>query len=77
MIYQSKPKPIYDAAISYRTPSGRKVRFGSLIAADCLGDCEIELIARLRNAERFDRRKVASIIGEFSAIFVTMQIGKG
>ena len=71
-----KPKPIYDAAISYRTPGGRKVRFGSLVAADCLADCEAELIARLRGAERFGRRKVAVIIGEFSASFVTMQIGK-
>jgi hypothetical protein len=77
MAYPNKPKPIYDAAISYRTPSGRKVRFGSLIAADSLADCETELLARLRNAERFNRRKVAKIIGEFSANFVTMQIGKG
>ena len=76
MTYPSKPKPIYDAVISYRTPSGRKVRFGSLIAADTLADCETELLARLRNAERFERRKVAKIIGEFSASFVTMQIAK-
>ena len=72
----TKPKPIYDAAISYRTPSGRKVRFGSLVAADCLDDCEEELRARLMNEQRFGRRKIAEIIGEFSASFVTMQIGK-
>ena len=69
------PKPLYDAAISYRTPSGRKVRFGSMIAADCLDDCEAEIIARLDNAVRFGRRKVAIVIGEFSASFITMQIG--
>lgn len=71
----TQPKPIYDAAISYRTPSGRKVRYGSLVAAETLTDCETELRARLDNEQRFGRRKIASIIGEFSATFVTMQIG--
>ena len=68
------PKPLYDAAISYRTPSGRKVRFGSMIAAECLDECETELRARLANQVLFGRRKVAKIIGEFSASFITMQI---
>ena len=74
MGYPSKPKPIYDAAISYRTPSGRKVRFGALVAAETLSDCEEQLRGRLDNATRFGRRKVASVLGEFSATFVTMQI---
>ena len=67
-------KPIYDAAISYRTPSGRKVRFHDLVAAGTLEECEEELRHRLLNADKFGRRKVASIIGEFSATFVTHQI---
>lgn len=71
-----KPKPLYDAALSYRTPSGRKVRYGSMIAADCLSDCYAELIRRLGNDCRFGRRKVSHVIGEFSASFITMQIGK-
>lgn len=68
------PKPIYDAGISYRTPSGRKVRFHALVAANTLSECEELLRGRLSNAERFGRRKVAEVIGEFSASFVTMQI---
>lgn len=68
------PKPIYDAAISYRTPAGRKVRFGALVAANTLSDCEEILRGRLDNAVRFGRRRVATVIGEFSASFVTMQI---
>lgn len=68
------PKPIYDAAISYRTPSGRKVRFHALVAANTLSECEDLLRGRLTNAARFGRRRVAEIVGEFSASFVTMQI---
>lgn len=71
------PKPIYDAAISYRTPAGRKVRYWQKVAADTLADCEAELRARLDGEVRHGRRKVASVIGEFSATFITMQIGKG
>ena len=69
-----EPKPIYDAAISYRTPSGRKVRFHALVAASTLAECEELLIERLLNQERFGKRKIAAIHGEFSASFVTMQI---
>ena len=68
------PKPIYDAGISYRTPKGRKVRYYALVAANTLSECEELLRGRLDNAQRFGRRKVASVIGEFSASFVTMQI---
>lgn len=71
----TEPKPLYDAAISYRTPSGRKVRYGSMVAAETLSECESELRARLANAVRFGRRRVAVIVGEFSATFITMQIG--
>ena len=76
MAYPSAPKPLYDATISYRTPSGRKVLFGSMIAADSPADCMPELIARLHNEEKFGRRKVAIILCDFSANFITMQIGK-
>ena len=68
------PKPIYDAAISYRTPGGRKVRFHALVAANTLSECEELLRGRLDNAARFGRRRISEIIGEFSASFVTMQI---
>lgn len=72
---RSKPNPIYDACVSYRTPSGRKVRFCSNIAAASLTECEEELLHRLHNADKFGRRKVASVVGEFTATFITMQIG--
>lgn len=68
------PKPIYDAAITYRTPAGRRVRFHSLVAASCLTECEEELRYRLTNAAKFGRRRVGEVIGEFSASFVTSQI---
>lgn len=74
MGYPSKPKPIYDATISYRTPSGRKVRFSALVAANTLSECEELLRGRLDNEQRFGNRRIASVIGEFSASFVTMQI---
>lgn len=70
----TKAKPIYDAAISYYTPSGRKVRFYSLVAANTLSECEELLRGMLENAARFGRRRIARIAGEFSASFVTMQI---
>lgn len=69
-------KPIYEAAISYRTPSGRKVRFHDKVAAETLTECEEELRHRLSNAMKFGRRRIATIEGEFSASFITMQIGK-
>lgn len=72
----NKPNPIYDAAITYRTPSGKRVRFHDKIAAPTLDECETELRHRLANAARYGRRKVASVVGEFSATFITMQIGK-
>lgn len=68
------PKPIYDAAITYRTPSGRRVRFHALVAAATLSECEDLLRGRLDNAARFGRRRIGQIVGEFSASFVTMQI---
>lgn len=70
----NNPKPIYDAAITYRTPSGRRVCFHALVAAETLSQCEELLRGRLDNAERFGRRRIGQIVGEFSASFVTMQI---
>ena len=68
------PKPIYDAALTYRTPAGRRVRYGQLVAAETLSECEDLLRGRLANDVRFGRRRVSDIVGEFSASFVTMQI---
>ena len=70
----TNPKPIYDAAITYRTPAGRKVRFHALVAAGTLSECEELLRGRLDNAARFGRRRIGEVVGEFSASFVTMQI---
>lgn len=69
-------KPIYDAAITYRTPAGRRVRFSDLVAASTLSECEEELRHRLLNADKFGRRKVAAVVGEFTATFITNQIAK-
>lgn len=67
-------KPIYDAAITYKTPSGKRVRFHDKVAADTLMECETELRYRLANAQRFGRRRIAIVVGEFSATFITIQI---
>lgn len=69
------PKPIYDAAITYRTPAGRRIRFFDKVAAETLTACEEELRRRLASEAKFGRRRVAEVIGEFSATFITMQIG--
>lgn len=72
----AKPKPLWDATISYRTPSGRRVLFGAMVAADSMADCEVELRARLAGESAYGRRKIAAILDDFSARFITMQIGK-
>lgn len=69
------PKTLYDAAISYRTPAGRKVRFYCKpIAAFTLTECEEELRYRLNNEGLYGRRKVASVAGEFTATIMGKQI---
>lgn len=70
----SVPKPLYSATISYRTPAGRRVLFGGIIASDTVSECKEELVWRLRNAEKFGRRRIGEILGDFETISLGTQI---
>lgn len=70
----SEPKTMYEAAIVYRTPSGKRVTFYALVAAHTLSECDEEIQHRLRNEQRFGRRRVGTYVGEFSAVPVGKQI---
>lgn len=72
----TEPKPLYDATISYRTPSGRRVLYGSMIAVTDMGQCREELEHRLMNEVSYGRRRVATILDDFKATYITMQIGR-
>ncbi len=70
----SKAKPIYDASVSYWTPSGKKVLYGCLVAAETESDCMTQLLGRLDNAVRFGRRRIGRIGNDFKFTYVTHQI---
>jgi hypothetical protein len=70
----SVAKPLYSASISYRTPAGRRVMFGSIIASESILECKEELCRRLQNKERFGRRRIRSILDDFNAISIGKQI---
>ena len=38
--FMTKPKPLHAATISYRTPAGRRVLFGGIIASGTLARCK-------------------------------------
>jgi hypothetical protein len=69
------PRPVYSATVSYRTPAGRRVLYGDLVAASDLTECANELRIRLGNEMKYGRRRVATILDDFSATFISMQIG--
>ena len=68
------PKPLYSATISYRTPAGRRVLFGSVIAANTLARCREKLCERLQNEATYGRRKIASILDDFNVVSIGKQI---
>lgn len=72
---KSEPKPVYSATVSYRTPAGRRVLYGSLVAANGMTDCATQLRTRLENEERYGRRRISTILSDFSALFIAMQVG--
>ena len=67
-------KPLYSATVSYRTPSGRRVLYGAVVAANSMVECENKLRLRLQGEERFGRRRIGNILDDFSALFFAMQI---
>lgn len=70
----TEPKPLFDATVSYRTPSGRRVLYGSMIPVTSMNQCREELHLRLMNEVRFGRRRVAAVLDDFDARYITMQI---
>lgn len=70
----TEPKPLYSATISYRTPAGRRVLFGSIIASRTIEGCREKLRERLRNEERYGRRRISEILNDFSTVSIGLQI---
>lgn len=70
----TEPKAIYWAGVTYKTPSGRKVYFAQNIAGDNLQEIESELRHRLESEVKYGRRKVAEVLNDFSAQYITQQI---
>ena len=68
------PKPLYNATMSYRTPAGRRVLYGGVVAAMDPTECAGKLRTMLENEARYGRRRIASILDDFRANFFAMQI---
>jgi len=71
-----RAKPLHSATISYRTPSGRRVLFGSIIASDTLRECREELCSRLHKEQQYGRRRIGEILTDFDAVPLGFQITK-
>ena len=56
------PKPLHDTEATYRTPSG-KLAFYSAVLAGTPEECAEEIQRRLRNEQRFGRRRVGTFLG--------------
>lgn len=69
-----KARKLYNATISYRTPAGRKVLYGGVVAAHDALECQSRLIDRLKSEERFGRRKISEIIYDFNGVVFSNQI---
>tara|TARA_B100000378_G_scaffold40375_1_gene30180 strand:- start:10446 stop:10679 length:234 start_codon:yes stop_codon:yes gene_type:complete len=70
------PKPLHYATISYRTPARRRVLFSGVIASRTIEGCREKLCERLRNEERYGRRRIGEILDDFSALSLGSQISK-
>ena len=55
-------KDLYDTEATYRTPSGKLAYFSAIIAGT-RDECTDEIQRRLRNEQRFGRRRVGQFIG--------------
>lgn len=70
----NKPTKLYNATISYRTPSGRRVLYGTVVAARNSTQCEGRLRERLESEARFGRRRIGAMLNDFQAIPFSTQI---
>jgi len=65
-------KDLYDVEIVYRTPSG-KLSYFSAVLAGTIDEASEEAQRRLRNEQRFGRRRVAQFVG-ISGRYIGQQI---
>lgn len=75
MADRSMPLPLYAATISYRTPAGRRVLYGGVVAAVDEAECSVRLRLRLRKEEQYGRRRIAAVLDDLSARMFAMQAG--
>lgn len=73
----TRPKRLYSATISYRTPARRRVLYGTIVAARNRLDCESRLRARLAQEAKYGRRRVATVLDDFHFVLFAMQIVSG
>lgn len=73
----TRPKRLYSATISYRTPARRRVLYGTIVAARNRLDCESRLRARLAQEAKYGRRRVATVLDDFHFVLFAMQIVPG
>jgi len=58
----NEPKDLYNTEAVYRTPSGKLAYFSAVLAGD-LDEVTEEIQHRLRNEQRFGRRRVGQFVG--------------
>jgi hypothetical protein len=69
-----KPRTLYSAGMHYRTPAKRKVWYTRVVAAHTLEECENILTDCLLNEQKFGRRRVYTLCGDFTATIIGDQI---
>lgn len=70
----STPLPLHGATISYRTPAGRRVLCGAVVAAPDAETCELKLRERIMDEQRFGRRRIGRFLGDFRTVVFATQI---
>jgi hypothetical protein len=70
----SKPLPLHSATISYRTPAGRRVLCGDVVAAPDAATCEERLRERIMSQQRFGRRRIDCFLDDFRSVAFATQI---
>lgn len=70
----SKPLPLHSGTISYRTPAGRRVLCGHVVAAPDAATCERRLRERITTEQRVGRRRIACFLDDFHSIAFATQV---
>ncbi len=70
----SIPLPFHSTTISCRTPAGRRVLCGDVIAAPDAATCEERLRERIMSQERFGRRRIDYFLDDFQSVAFATQL---